>query len=50
MHSFMNQQLWMETGNKRNENVEGHSDNFENIVQYVSGDPGSNMHYKFLKY
>lgn len=32
------------------ENVEGHSDKFENIIQYVPGDPESNMHYGFLKY
>lgn len=40
----------METGNERNENVEGHGDKFENIVQYLPGDPESNMHYGFLKY
>lgn len=35
----------MEIGNERNENVEGHSDKLENIVQYVPDDPGSDMHY-----
>jgi len=40
----------MKAGNKRNVNVEGHSDKFENIIEYPAFDLEGNVPHIFSEY